>query len=532
MKYIAIKNIAPMLSGTGDTLSFILSTLEECLSSPDGDKIAIGDKDYSLDAVREFRSLLTEETLVYCGWIEQHSALLTLIEGKTPSSPFEDRYKWLEHTFFKRFSSFLKHFMVPCLRDLKRNVTFEEHAILLSYAVLLPEDERRFIEMELFTPLSERILSSQEAVETAECESALTDVIQLFINDSAVNMVNGLSRASYSAKVNYVDHLLWVVKQQSCTLRLANWILKQLENIELNPEHRQKVIDLKKDLREGRISIKNGNLAPSKGLSLRTIVYLSSIVALIGLSVWIIWQKPFSARDDQSFDNNTAYQQFTKEERVKIDSLLREIQEEGHPEDNQIDPSQPILGNGISVSIRIPFQNKRMEELYRDLQLDVDLYDQGLNDTCSVYSKKEAEKAHYKYVRPLEKRTASFELMMKNESEYDVYMIVFQDETKGKIYSLLIGKGTQYMVSMEANDRVLFVAGNDLGKFITPKGAIALPSKHFVHHFCQTDVNYAQSISNLYSFERPRSVQNKLLFSGDKKTWFTVVDLYSILEVL
>ncbi len=113
MKYIAIKNIAPILSGTGDTLSFILNTLEECLSSPDGDKIAIGDKDYSLDAVREFRSLLTEETLVYCGWIEQHSTLLTLLEGKTPSSPFEDRYKWLEHTFFKGFSSFLKHFLVP-----------------------------------------------------------------------------------------------------------------------------------------------------------------------------------------------------------------------------------------------------------------------------------------------------------------------------------------------------------------------------------------------------------------------------------
>jgi hypothetical protein len=248
--------------------------------------------------------------------------------------------------------------------------------------------------------------------------------------------------------------------------------------------------------------------------------------------VWIIWKKPLSGTEDKPFDNKTAYQQFTKEERKKIDSLLREIQEERNPDDNLIDPTQPILGNGVSVSIRIPFDNKRMEELYRDLQLDVALYDLGLHDTCSSFSIKESEKTRYKGVLPLENRSGSVELMMKNESGYDVYMIVFEDETKGKIYSILIGKGKQKTVKMEAYDHVLFVAGNDLGKFIAPKGATKLPSAKFDHHFCQTDVNYAESISTIYSFERPQGGTNKLLFSGDKNAWFTVVDLYSTLEIL
>jgi hypothetical protein len=173
-----------------------------------------------------------------------------------------------------------------------------------------------------------------------------------------------------------------------------------------------------------------------------------------------------------------------------------------------------------------------MEDLYRDLQLDVDLFDRGLHDTCNSFSAKERQKVHYKNVLPLEKRTGSLDLMMKNEAEYDVYMIVFEDEAKGKIYSVFIEHGTQKSVTMEQRDHVLFVAGNNLGPFIAPKGATHLPSSRFDHHFCATDHNYSESISNLYSLERPQAGINKLLFSGDKNTWFTVVDLYSILEGL
>lgn len=532
MKYLPIRHIEPNAPSESNRLAAILNVLEGKVSSSVDGRIVIGEMALTVDELRAFVKLLNDETLVYCDWIDQHSKLSGLLVGKMPDQPFHDTNKWIEHRFFSSFSSFLKHFLVPGLLELRKKASFEENACLLTYAVLLPADDRMFVEQELFKPLTERILASKEAVESADSESALTEAIQPFVNETATGMVNSLSRSSYSAKLNYVDHLLWVVKQRGCTVRLANWILKQLEKIELNPEHRQKVLDLKKDLREGRITVKNDNLAPSRGVSLRSMLYLGSIAVLIGFSVWVIWKKPFSATGDKPFDTNTAYQQFTKEERKKIDSLLREIQEESQPEDNLIDPTQPILGNGVSVSIRIPFQNKRMEDLYRDLQLDVDLFDQGLNDSCSSFSKKESENVHYKYVLPLEKRAASLDLMMKNESEYDVYMIVFEDDTKGKIFSLFIGKGMQKTVKMEEFDRVLFVAGNGLGKFIAPKGATTLPSKNFDHHFCQTDVNYAESISNLYSFERPQVGTNKLLFSGDKNTWFTVVDLYSILEVL
>jgi hypothetical protein len=533
MKYIPLRTIRQSSANEQDRLSSIQHALERNIDQRDASEtVTIEDRDYNVKDVRDVLHILNEETLIYFDWIEQHRQLSMLLEGKTPPNSFIDSNKWVEHRFFHSFSTFLKPFLESSLNDLKKNATFEENARLLSFAVLLPADDRMFMEAELFKPLTERINGSKEQTERAESEKALTDAIQPFINDTAIQMVNNLSRASYSTKLNYVDHLLWVIKQRGCTVRLANWILKQLEVIELNPEHRQKVLDLKKDLQAGRITIQNDNLARSKGFSIRSVLYLSSILILLGFSAWIIWKKPFSASDEKAFDTATAYQQFTKEERIKIDSLLRQIQEERDPVDNLIDPSQPIIGSGVSVSIRIPFTNKRMEDLYRDLQLDVDLFDRGLHDTCNSFSAKERQKVHYKNVLPLEKRTGSLDLMMKNEAEYDIYMIVFEDEAKGKIYSLFIEHGTQKSVAMEQGDHVLFVAGNNLGPFIAPKGATDLPSSRFDHHFCATDHNYSESISNLYSLERPQAGINKLLFSGDKNTWFTVVDLYSILEGL
>jgi hypothetical protein len=209
---------------------------------------------------------------------------------------------------------------------------------------------------------------------------------------------------------------------------------------------------------------------------------------------------------------------------------LREIQEENSPEENMIDPNQPILGNGISIDIRVPFSNKRMESLYRDLMIDVDLFDQGLQDTCDIYSTKEANKLLHKGVRPLKDRKGAFQLMLKNESAYDVYMIVFEDQSNGQLYSTQIAQGTTAEITMNQYDRVVFVAGNDLSRFIAPKGANELPSKDFDHHFCHIDFNYAESIGNVYTLERPRSGNNKLLFAGDKNAFFTVIDLYSILE--
>ena len=533
MKYIPLQTIWSGSANEQDRVSALRRILEGTIQGKDTDAIVkVGAMDYTVKDLSDFIKVLSEETLIYCDWIDQHQQLSMLLGGKIPSLAFMDSNKWLGHRFFSSFSNFLKPFLVTSLLELSKNASFEEHARLLSIAELLPSDDRMFVEAELIKPLSERINTSKLQVEKADSEKALTEAIQPFVNDTAIQMVNYLSRSSYSIKLSYVDHLLWVIKQRGCTVRLANWILKQLETIELNPEHRQKVQDLKKDLMAGHITVQNDNLSKSGSFSIRSAIYLGSILLLLGVSAWIIWKKPFSETEDKPFDNATAYQQFTKEERKKIDSLLREIQEERNPEDNLIDPSQPILGNGVSVSIRIPFENKRMEGIYKDLQLDVDLFDRGLQDSCGSYSTKEAQKAHYMNVLPLEKRVATLDLMMKNESEYDVYMIVFEDEAKGNIYSLLIEHGTQTSVQMEEYDHVLFIAGNNLGPFIAPAGASGLPSKRFDHHFCKTDHNYSESISNVYSFERPRAGTNKLLFSGDKSSWFTVVDLYSILEVI
>lgn len=474
---------------------------------------------------------LNPKNLIFLGWIEQHASLKEFLLGRFPKKDFEDSYKWEKHTLIADFKKFLAPFLQPILLENRTETPIEKQRILFSFTQLLPPDDRMFVEQELFKPIKELILSAKDSIAEAKSEKELILHLQPICNDSMTAIINYLSRASYASKIWYVDQLLWIIQQKGCTVRLANWILKQLEEIALNPEHLEKVTSLKKDLRQGKIQVKNFNYSKREKIPFKSILTFSALFVLLFLIVWIIWKKPYSQSEDDLFSTATSYEQFSKEERKKIDSLLRDIQKSHSLEDNQIDPNMPIFGNGISLNLREPMKNKRMEQLYSDLLLDADLHDQGLMDSCSGFSKSEANKQLYKGVVNASSRNGSVQTFFKNESEYLVYILVFENYANGKIFSQLVSKGATIELNLKFDDNLLFIAGNSLGKFIPPSGSTELPTKDFDHHFCQVDQNYTSSLENIYYLAHPQSGKNKLLFSGDKNGYFSVVDLYGVLEM-
>lgn len=493
--------------------------------------VQVSEKTYSIEEIQAFLQSLDETKIVFLSWIEQHKDLKQFLLGRIPTHKFSDTFKWKEHSLYSEFSVSLSIFLSPELLSYRDESSLEKLHRVFSFCSLLPKDERAVVEEILFKQLKQRIINLQPKLAEAKSEKELSSILHEICNDDLIGIVNLLSRSSYASKVWYVDQLLWVIQQKACTVRLANWILKQLEKTELNPEHQEKISDLKKDLSKGKIRVKNSNLTKQKGLSVKTILGFSAIFILIVLSIWIIWKKPFSAPREELFQTSTAYEQFTKDERKKIDSLLREIQQENLPESNEIDPNQPLMGSGISMSIRVPFSNSRMERLYQDLLIDADLHEKGLIDSCVVFNTAKSTNTYYSGVSSAKNRNAAVDMLLKNESAYDCYIFIFNDTKGGKIYSFLLKKGASTELKMNQSEHVLFVPGNDLGQFIAPKNAGELPSADFDHHFCKVDMNYSESLMNFYTLENPKSGKNKLLISGDLNGYFSIVDLYGVLQL-
>jgi hypothetical protein len=534
MVFISLQSLRLALQFDGDFSD--KTRLDELLTSLDvkseNSELIIEGRSYSNSELQLFLQELDLTKIVFLDWIDQHASLRSLLLGKFPTNDFVDGQNWKGHTLYASFQGFLSTFLLPQLLKFIENEVLEVTVRAFSYAQLLPETDRMYLEQVLFKGIQERFTAAKNKIESAENEQDLLLEIDTFCSDEMLRGLNYLSRSSYATKLWYVDQLLWLLKQKACTVRLANWLLKQLEKIELNPEHLEKITELKRDLKDGKIRVKNTLIQNKMHVSFRSIAASTLIVGLLALVGWIVWKKPFSETPNDINQSATSFEQFTKEERIRIDSMLREIEHKYQPDLYDTASYNPLMGNGVSLAIRVPLKNVRMEELYKDFLIDADLHNLGLYDTTNpIFTSKQGANTFYSGVNDLNKKTGKHITLLKNESGYDVYCFVYSNQKKGEIYSAVVKKGASFNLHLNSYEQVLFVPGNKLGRYKAPKNQSELPSKAFDHHFTEVDINYTEAINTIYYLANPQPGTNKLLLTGDKGTYFTVVDLYGILEL-
>ena len=136
----------------------------------------------------------------------------------------------------------------------------------------------------------------------------------------------------------------------------------------------------------------------------------------------------------------------------------------------------------------------------------------------------------YENIKPLNKRAASHSLFIENGSTYDLLICVFKEENAGDVFSLLLKKGKSTSFKLEVGDHLIFLPGKKFSKVLSHDASG--PSKAFLAHFCEKDENYSSMLNEFYSFERPKKSKSKLYLSGDKNSFFTILDLESVLRLL
>lgn len=467
------------------------------------------------------------QVIIFHGWIEQNDALLNLLTTAQLSEGFTDKSGVLKH----QLSASFKQFISPYLADKLIPFSGQEDKTLkltFSYVQLLDTDHRAVVEGELFKSIRGRIRNIDKSQKIIQKEQDLVNLVKPLCSDEVVFCVNALSKSSYALKISYVDTILNTIESPACTVRFANWIIKQLESIQLNKEHEDKLYELKTNLKKGNITVRNHG----KG---RTPVRLSRVISNIVLLLIVvaaglfIYSKPFSEVKDVETKYASSFKVFTEEERKEIDSLLQTLDNGFKIEEPVSDPGIPLYSGGVVLQLRKSFNNQLMERIYDDLTADAEISNSYGLDSCE---QKEVDFQMYPNVKKLSQRKGKYETEIKNKSEFDAILYVAEEKANGKVYSIFLKQDETLLISLNESDILTFVAGNHFSNFEfnqnIPKAD--LPSSDFKYHFCDTEVSYEESINTSFQLRSVPSKKIKLMLMGTLGSYFKVVDIYGNLE--
>ena len=525
MRFISLSTLKKVTSSVGDPISDRKKIMDELVAVPN----CFETSGYSNNEIQVVLAVLNEQTEVFFQWIEQDKGLLSILEGKHPKQPFKDHFHWIGHALTEDFGRFLSPFLCSAalkFRD-EKNSTLLFH--LFSYFQLLPADDRLVIEQEIFKGTKARISSAIQQTQAAKTEEQLLQITEDICSKDLIGLIGQLSRSSYHTKVWYIDQILTIFKHPACSARLAYRIVQRLKVLELNPEHQKTINEIEQDLTSGQILANKKGSKKNVRIPYKKII---SIVFLVGIAIAVYYIVNYKEHQEinPDLDLASSFEQFSKEERKQIDSLLRSQRQDSLFTENDQDQYLWTQGNGVSLTLRKPLKNERMEELYNDWLLDAQLFEKGIMDTCRESSTD--KKFQYKGLKTTDQLKGDRVTAIRNESEYSIYIFVFDEKKNGSVYSTLLKKNKTISLNLNTDQYLLFVAGNTLTEFKKPSGAGIgeLPSKNFDHHFCSTDYNLSISVNTIYKLAFPQKGSNKLLLSGDEFSGFVVADLYGILE--
>jgi hypothetical protein len=529
MRFISLSTLKKITTELGDpTETTVRENLLDELNANPG---LIENKTYSFSEVQAILSVINERTVVFFQWIEQDKGLLQILEGKSPTQTFKDHFHWIGHALSTDFSTFLAPFLGPAALTFNGEKNTATLSNLFSYLKLLPADDQLVVEQELFKSIRDRVDIELNNAGSITSEDGLLQLTESVCSAEIMTIIGHLSRSSYHTKVWYVDEILTLFKHPKCSARLAYRIIQRLKELELNPEHKATISEIEKELKTGQILADKKNTPTNFNVRLKQILGVLFFFGLI-LSVYLIVTHEEKVETNPDLNLASSFEQFNKEERQQIDSLLRSQRKDSDFNENEQDQYLWAQGSGVSLTLRKPLQNERMEELYNDWLLDAQLFEKGIMDSCHSGNSKKTYQ--FKDVRSTDQLKGNETTAIRNETDYAVYIFVFDEKKGGNVYSVLLKKNKTLSLDLETGQHLLFIPGNTLTDFKKPSGVGIgeLPSKNFDHHFCEVDYNLSISLNTIYQLKFPQKGSNKLLLSGDELSSFVVADLYGILETL
>lgn len=463
-----------------------------------------------------FLQELNGKKILFHSWIEENHALKTILTQhkieKKLILPQQITQNILWNDFLHFISPILKAPLFSCLQ---KNQNYE---IGFSYLELLSAIDRKDIEVHLFDITIQKKIN-QISQQKIKSEKELGILLQEILNDQNKFILNHFSTHSNYLKIQFLEHAIQFIRLPQCSKRLGNWFVLELQKLNWDEASQSILQNLKNEIDSGAFSFKNNTGSKRKGKS--TILFTLLFISVV--SIFAYWL--FQQNDEPSYlsDINSSFEDFSPAERKKIDSLIKRI-ENKTPDalETQLDPNMPMYGLSETLTYKQKTGISDVDSLISDLKKDMNLH---LNDAYSSFKKQNSSKVFsYRKMKTLASKQDGKSVLWKNESEYDILLIVYGEKASYTAYLPAKQKGT-YMLAQ--NDHFIVLPGQTLEETPTlPSKNKDNPSSSLKHHFKVIDVNYAQFFMERYQITSQKKA--KILLTGELNRRLSMVDLMDI----
>jgi len=318
--------------------------------------------------------------------------------------------------------------------------------------------------------LSDWIFKQKEelslATNKAKKDTDLHRMVDSFLTANMIAALDLLNVNHYRVKTQLLEFFMSLAYHPKSSTRFLMYLTNKLLEIQFTAEHKKQLGTFGTDVKKGKIVVESTRVS---WLRLSLIIF---VLLLCGAGIVALF---FVEADPETdlLQEQTAYMEFNKEERLKLDSLITEIRsEERMVEDAQLDSNLPFVG--VDLVDKRNWNNELFRKLYQHW---------GNNDSVP-YTKffTQAKPFSKPYVRTkdLDKKNGQIAVELHNETDRMVLLVVFQNNKKEPVYTKYLEAKSLAEWKINIGECLLVLPGN---KVPTNPEFGNLPFKELDQHF-------------------------------------------------
>ncbi|MCE3296798.1 MAG: hypothetical protein K0R65_2512 [Crocinitomicaceae bacterium] len=536
MAYISLQSLKRFLGIPGEEAFFtdkdsVYRTIESQYAA--NNIFTEGKKSFSqVELVQMVSQLKDEVIIVFDQWINSSPGLSKLLLEETLTrNDFGDKLD--QHLLFPAFKRFITPFLVPELKRFLDQNTGKHQFNAASYLPLMDEQGQFIIQDQLLRQFSSDWQLLQNELETVSSEADFNEKIKRFYLPEHIGLFNFFTKPFYAHKVKFVENSIELFRHPMATAPVVLWITKQLQNLELNPEHKEKVSMVHRSVLQGDQSYFTAKPRVQANWSFKKTAGILAVLALVGFSIFYLvnYAGKVSPQDDEK--TASSFSKFTPEERMQLDSLIRTMEQKTVENEDFTDRQNTnylhLTPVQAQINSRDPLRNKLAEQYVQDCMKAYDLSEMSLIDSCAVYPENKIKKLEISPFTALSAMPGDVPLLLRNESDYQVQILIFEEKANGEVYSIFVPAQDAIKCKVREGYRMVLVPGNNLGKAELPK--LSGVSKFYKHHFCFMDGNFLAQLFQVYVIKDIPQSEIKILLNSTANQQLYVVDLYEALEI-
>lgn len=419
-----------------------------------------------MDEVQFWSVCSNPKGIIFASWTEENSSLIHTLKNRTFSTLFVDSSKLQEHALFEEYKVFLELYLFPIFTDQFSSVSAKNIHFFMSYSVLLPDYQQNLVQ----DSLSDWIFKQKEelglATNKAKRDTDLHRLIDSFLSPNMIIALDLLNVNHYRVKTQLLEFFMSLAYHPKSSTRFLMYLTNKLLEIKFTDEHRKQLSNFGTDVKKGKIVVESTHVSWLR-LSLVILILLLCVGGIIAL--FFVEANP----ETDMLQEKTAYMEFSKEERLKLDSLITEIKsEERMINDAQLDSNLPFVG--IDLVKKREWDNALFNELYQSW---------GNNDSVpftKFFTQGKSTGKPYVKTKDLDRKPGEIAVELHNETDRMVLIVVFQNNKKEPVYTSYVEAKTLAEWKINIGEYLFVLPGNKV-----PSGAEFgdLPFKELDAHF-------------------------------------------------